>query len=597
MIKKFLSLALALLATGTPGINAQNLRASSESIYDIASGDGNFSSLATAIDVAGLKEVLDCEQFYCRSFTAFAPNNDAFAALPPGLVEKLLNEEGEWKHHLKDLLLYHVTFPKRASSSIDNGDRIFTLLPGEKVNATVTDGSVKINDATVVTADIEASNGIIHVLDGVLVPPFLTKDIIDVATEKGHFNTLLAAVDAAGLTDALKGEGPFTLFAPTDKAFEKLPAAVIEDLLEDTDTLSKILQYHVVSDTIIEKDEIEEGSVPTLLEGSNIEVTMNGYGFLKCPVLNGDVKIIIYDILTSNGIIHVISDVLVPPEIALPIPSIVEHAQAEPSLSNLTTFLGEASLVPALSGEGPFTVFAPSNEAFDKVIDLVESLDVAELADVLKYHVVEGKVTQSDLEEGNVTTLSGEDVQIDLRGWYKPKAYVNNKRIKKFDIEASNGVIHLIDDVLLPPLDVVSIARASGFSLLATAIEAAGLEEDLKGEGPFTVFAPTDKAFEALGETLTGLLEDPPALKNILLYHVVAGKIDGGALESLTSVETLQEGTISVESESGWLSWLWGDTIKLNSDTTIIKTDIGAANGIIHIIDSVLIPPESRAFD
>jgi transforming growth factor-beta-induced protein len=173
-------------------------------------------------------------------------------------------------------------------------------------------GNVYINDAQVVITDIETSNGVIHVIDSVILPPAKLSDIVDTAVADGRFTTLVAAVQAAGLVDTLKGEGPFTVFAPTDEAFAKLPAGTVEDLLkpENLETLKNILLYHVAAGKAMAADVValDGQAVDTALEGQQLKIALkDGNVFL-----NDTIQVVITDIETSNGVIHVIDAVLLP---------------------------------------------------------------------------------------------------------------------------------------------------------------------------------------------------------------------------------------------------------------------------------------------
>ena len=538
------------------------LRSSSESIFKFTQDNANFSTLATALELADLNSVLDCEYFFCPVFTVFAPNNEAFEALPEGTLDRLTTPD--FKRHLHYLLLYHVAPQTIRASDIEDGDTIDTLLLHNTLNATVSNDGVQINSATVVAADIENSNGVIHAIDQVLIPDFLTKDVVDIAQDANRFSILLAAVEAAGLTGALKGFTNITLFAPTNAAFEKLGSAVVADLLEDTATLVSILTYHVVEGVVL-SNELEEGDVPTL-QGESVSIEKTGsslFSYHRYPVLNGEIRLERTDILASNGVIHVIEDVLIPPSITPPTPTIAEIAAAEPDLSTLVEALGVAGLVDVLSDEGPFTVFAPVNSAFEKLGNAVVANllgDSETLTSVLSYHVVEDTILSDGLEEGMVPTLQGESITVDERGFWIFKSIVLNDDIhfKTTDIIASNGVIHLIEGVLIPPSAVLptptisEVASAEpSLSTLVGALDIADLVETLGGEGPFTVFAPTNSAFSKLNnDTLYALLDDTSALASVLLYHVISGSVKREDLEE-GSVTTLNGAAIEVDLK-GW---------------------------------------------
>lgn len=264
---------------------------------------------------------------------------------------------------------------------------------------------------------------------------------------------------------------------------------------------------------------------------------------------------------------------------------IVDIAIEDGRFTTLVAAVEAAGLVDALKGEGPLTVFAPTDDAFAALPEgTVDALlaDIPALTDILLYHVVEGKVMAGDVVALNsAMTLQGQYVDISVED---NKVMIDGAEVVITDIEASNGVIHVIDAVILPESrDIVDIAAEDGrFSTLVTAVEAAGLVDALKGEGPLTVFAPTDDAFAALPEgTLEALLADIPALTEILLYHVVEGKVRAADVVSLSEAPTLQgmSATISVEDGKVFVD-----------NAQVIITDIEASNGVVHVIDAVIIP-------
>lgn len=270
------------------------------------------------------------------------------------------------------------------------------------------------------------------------------KDIVDTAVAAGSFNTLAAALKAAGLIDALKGEGPFTVFAPTDAAFAKLPAGTVESLLkpENKDQLIAILTYHVVPANVMAKDVVKLTTATTLNgQRADIEVR-NGKVFVD------GAQVTKTDIAASNGTIHVIDSVILPET-----NNIVETAQSAGTFNTLIAAAKAAGLADFLMSEGPITVFAPTDEAFAKLpAGTVESLlkpeNKQKLIDILKYHVVSGRVyADQALKAGAADTVLGKDIHITSS---YGAAKVNNAKLVATDIEASNGVVHVIDAVLLP---------------------------------------------------------------------------------------------------------------------------------------------------
>ena len=272
-----------------------------QSIVDIAVGNPDFSTLVAALQAAELVDALSGE----GPFTVFAPTNDAFAALPEGTLDSLLLPEN--KQALTDILLYHVVSGNVLAADVVNLTEAETLL-GKNVNISVDMGSVMINEANVVATDIIGSNGVIHVIDSVILPPADLADIVDTAVADGRFTTLAAALGAAELVETLKGEGPFTVFAPTDDAFAKLPAGTVESLLlpENKQQLTDILLYHVVAGKVMAEDVVTLTEAETVL-GQNVTIKVeDGKVFIN------DAEVIITDIETSNGVIHVIDTVLLP---------------------------------------------------------------------------------------------------------------------------------------------------------------------------------------------------------------------------------------------------------------------------------------------
>ena len=276
--------------------------------------------------------------------------------------------------------------------------------------------------------------------------------------------------------------------------------------------------------------------------------------------------------------------------------SIVDIALGNDNFSTLVAALQKTELVSVLQGDGPFTVFAPTNDAFDALLsDLgvgsLDDLSKEDLTPILLYHVVSGNVTSADLSTGYVETLNslGPDgtnvaLQVDVTSGVVLNNSVN---VTSADIAATNGYVHVIDKVLVPPTVVDLAINNSDFSILVDAVVKADLATTLSGDGPFTVFAPTNAAFEALFTELgVSGIDDLTAsdLTPILLYHVVSGNVRSTDLSS-GGVQTLQGVEIDFDLTSGV-------TIDgLNSvGTNVVLVDIQGSNGVVHVIDKVLLP-------
>ncbi len=268
-------------------------------------------------------------------------------------------------------------------------------------------------------------------------------DLVDTAVAAGKFNTLAAALTAAGLVDTLKGDGPFTVFAPTDEAFAKLPKGTVETLLkpENKEKLKAILLYHVAAGQVLAKD-VATMPLPTI-NGQRAEVVVK-----SGKVMIDKATVTQTDVVAGNGVIHIIDTVLMPSD-----KTIVETAVAAGNFKTLARLLEHAELVEALQGAGPFTVFAPTDEAFAKLPkETVESLlkpeNKATLAGILTYHVVPGRIFSDAAAKGaSAKTLQGTEVHTLLKDG---KVRVGNATVVSADIDAGNGVIHAIDTVLMP---------------------------------------------------------------------------------------------------------------------------------------------------
>ncbi len=543
-------------------------------VVDVVVNSPDHNTLEAAVIAADLATTLSGP----GPFTVFAPTDAAFEALPMGTVDALLQDPSG---DLTQILLYHVLSGQVLSSDLSNG-QMATTINGKDINVTIDNGTVFINNAQVTVADIPADNGVVHVINAVLLPPRTT--VVDVVVNSPDHNTLEAAVIAADLATTLSGDGPFTVFAPTDAAFEALPMGTVEALLQDpSGDLTDILLYHVVS---------AEAPSSSLSTGQTI-ATVNGKA-ITVLIENGDVfinnaRVTVADIATDNGIVHVIDAVLLPPRT-----TVVDVIVNSPDHNTLEAAVIAAELAPTLSGDGPFTVFAPTDAAFDALpTGTVESLlqdPTGDLAQILLYHVLGAEVLSTDLTNGQVaTTLNGSDITVTIDNG---NVFINNAQVTVADITTDNGVVHVIDAVLLPrQITVVDvIVNSAVHNTLEAAVIAADLATTLSGDGPFTVFAPTDAAFDALpAGTVEALLQDPSGdLTDILLYHVLGAQVLSSDLSNGQVATTLNGKDVTVTIENG-------NVFVNNAQVTV--ADIVTDNGVVHIIDAVLLPPRTTVVD
>ena len=551
------------------------------SIMYIVANSGEHETLQAALEAAGLNGTLDSG----GPFTLFAPSDDAFAALPEGTVDDLLDDLPQ----LTEVLLHHVVNGTAMAGDLNDGD-VLTTLNNDNLTVSIDGMTYMIDMATVTAANIEASNGVVHVIDMVLIPteePELPS-IMDIVTESEAHTILEAAINAAGLNELLDGEDPFTLFAPTDDAFDALPEGTVATLLANIDELIEVLAHHVVGGTFMAED-LNDGDVLTTANDDNLTVTVDGMTYMidMATVISANIE-------ASNGVVHVIDMVLIPETNDQTVMSIIENS---PIHTTLETAIIAAGLANTLSGDGSFTVFAPSDEVFaalpDGALDLILA-NTELLTNLLLGHVHEGELYSADLTDGlNVTMMNEGDLTVSNDGM---TIMIDDAIIFQEDLPATNGVVHVIDNILpstvIDPdtLTVMSIIEASPeHTTLEAAINAAELAETLSGEGPFTVFAPTDDAFALLpAGTVEGLLADIPALTEILLHHVVGATAlstdfnDGDVLTTLNTTEL----TVSVD-----------DGTYIIDMATVTAANLEADNGVVHVIGMVLIPADPSSIN
>ncbi|KYK20032.1 hypothetical protein AYK25_09205 [Thermoplasmatales archaeon SM1-50] len=270
-----------------------------KNIVDTASADPDFETLVTAIVAADLDETLSDEN---AQFTVFAPTDTAFAALDPEFLANLVDNDTA---NLTKILTYHVVSGKKMSTDLSDGMRVKTV-QGKYITIAIENGNVYVDNAMVTTADITCSNGVIHVINAVIIPK---DNIVETAIENADFETLVTAIVAADLDETLSDENAqFTVFAPTDTAFAALDPVFLANLVDnDTANLTKILTYHVVSGKIMSSD-LSNNMTVTTVEGTTITITIDD----GKVYVNDDAMVISPDIECSNGVIHVIDKVIFP---------------------------------------------------------------------------------------------------------------------------------------------------------------------------------------------------------------------------------------------------------------------------------------------
>lgn len=272
--------------------------------------------------------------------------------------------------------------------------------------------------------------------------------IVEAALQSEDLATLVAAVKAAGLVETLSGKGPFTVFAPTDAAFEALPKGALKALLQpqNREQLTALLTYHVVPDRLMAEKVVARSGAVTV-NGQRIDFSVEKKGRDTIVRVDG-ARVVTTDIACSNGVVHVIDAVIMPAG-----DSLVETAARAGTFQTLLTAAKAAGLAETLAEGGPFTIFAPTDEAFaalpeGTVATLLESANKDQLVRILKHHVVPGRVYSDDLVRvGRWKTLAGTTLTTTATDGGR---MIGGGRLSATDLDASNGVIHVVDAVLLP---------------------------------------------------------------------------------------------------------------------------------------------------
>ena len=538
---------------------------SSSTIVDVARDAGNFTTLVAALEATGLDDTLaDTSQ----EFTVFAPTDDAFSLLGEDTINGLLADTDT----LSSILTYHVVSGSvNAEAAIGLAGTTVDTVNGGKVALSLNGDSLLINTSTVTMTDIATDNGIIHVIDAVLMPIATaeaapTTNIVETAQQAGGFTTLLAALDAAGLTAALSDESAqFTVFAPTDAAFEAVGSKMINTLLANPDVLGDILKQHVLTGAVdsVTAMSLNGQSAETLL-GNALPITINAETDM---LMFGGANIVVKDIATTNGVIHVIDSVIVA-DVTLPesFGTIADVASDNGNFTTLIAALGATGLDTLVADPtNTFTVFAPTDDAFAALgQDTIDALlaDTDTLRDILLYHVV---ADASVLSDAAVTIANSENNKVEMANgdmaalsYVDSALFINDSAVTAANVTADNGVIHVLNKVIMPPAEVGTPTKTiatvatetDALSTLVTALQAADLVDTFNDTTKsFTVFAPTNAAFNKIPtDTLNALLADTDALTGVLTQHVLGAQV--GSTDAFATngkmVTTLAENMISV---------------------------------------------------
>uniref|UniRef100_A0A8C3S751 Periostin n=1 Tax=Chelydra serpentina TaxID=8475 RepID=A0A8C3S751_CHESE len=459
------------------------------------------------------------------SFTFFAPSNEAWELLDQDIHSNLIDNVNI---ELYNALHNHMVNKRMLTKDLKNGLTLVSMY---------NDQQLFIN----------------HYPNGVMVT-FINS----------------AAAITSGVLDTLGKPGHYTLFAPTNEAFEKLPRGVLERIMGDKVASEALIKYHILN-TLQCSEAIMGGAVYETLEGSTVEVGCDGESLTVNGVKMANRK----DIVTSNGVIHLIDHVLIPNSAK----QVIELAGDQQT--TFTDLLAQLGLTSSLRPEGQYTLLAPLNGAFS---DDTLRMDQRLLKLIMQNHILKVKIGLNELYNGqNVETLGGKQLRIFV---YRTAVCIENSCMVRGSKEGRNGVIHIFRQIIKPAEKSLRevLKNDKRFSIFLNLVKDADLEDVLSQPGEWTLFVPTNEAFKGLTDEEKEILRrDKNALRNILLYHLTKGIYIGNGFEpGVTNIlKTIQGSKLFLKTVN--------DTLLVN-ELTSKESDLMTTNGVIHVIDKLLYP-------
>ncbi|XP_005305660.1 periostin isoform X4 [Trachemys scripta elegans] len=500
------------------------------------------------------------------SFTFFSPSNDAWELLDREIHSNLIDNVNI---ELYNALHNHMVNKRMLTKDLKNGLTLVSMYNDQQLLINhYPNGVVTVNCARIIHGNQIATNGVVHVIDRVLTP--VGNTIQEFLEAEDDVSSLRAAAITSGVLDTLGKPGHYTLFAPTNEAFEKLPRGVLERIMGDKVASEALMKFHILN-TLQCSEAIMGGAVYETLEGSTIEVGCDG----ESLTINGVKMINRKDIVTSNGVIHLIDHVLIPNSAK----QVIELANDQQ-----TTFidlLAQLGLVSSLRPEGQYTLLAPLNVAFS---DDTLRMDQRLLKLIMQNHILKVKIGLSELYNGQkVETLGGKRLRIFV---YRTAVCIENSCMVRGSKEGRNGVIHIFRQIIKPAEKSLRevLKNDKRFTIFLNLVKEADLDDVLSQPGEWTLFVPTNEAFKGLTDEEKEILRrDKNALRTILLYHLTKGIYIGSGFEpGVTNIlKTIQGSKLHLKTVN--------DTLLVN-ELKSKESDLMATNGVIHVIDQLLYP-------
>ncbi|XP_029458604.1 periostin isoform X2 [Rhinatrema bivittatum] len=502
------------------------------------------------------------------SFTFFAPSNEAWQLLDPEIRSGLLSNVNI---ELLNALHYHMVNKRMLTKDLKNGITLKSMYNNQDLLINhYPNGVVTVNCARIIHGNQIATNGVVHVVDRVLTG--FGNTIQDFIESEDDLSSLRAAAITSDVLDTLGKPGHYTLFAPTNDAFENLPRGVLERIMGDKTASEALMKFHIL-DSVQCSEAIMGGAIYDTLEGNTVEIGCDGDSL----TVNGVKMVKRKDIVTSNGVIHLIDKVMIPDSAK----QVMELAG--PKQTTFTDLMAQLGLAASLKPEGEYTLLAPQNDAFS-----AETLrtDQRALKLILQNHILKKKIVLNELYNGQeLQTLGNKNLRVYV---YRTSVCIEDSCMLRGSKEGRNGAIHMFRKIIKPSETSLfdTLSRDKRFSMFLSLIESAGLKDMLTEEGAWTLFVPTNDAFKGLSEMeIETLKRDKVALQNILLYHLTRGVFIGGGFEpGVTNIlKSIQGSKLMVK--------VINDTVSIN-DVQSKESDVMTRNGVIHVVDKLLFPAD-----
>uniref|UniRef100_A0A5F8GQG6 Periostin n=1 Tax=Monodelphis domestica TaxID=13616 RepID=A0A5F8GQG6_MONDO len=514
-------------------------------------------------DVSKLREEIEGK----GSYTFFAPSNEAWDNLDSEIRRGL---ESNVNVELLNALHSHMVNKRMLTKDLKNGMVVPSMYNnlGLFINH-YPNGVVTVNCARIIHGNQIATNGVVHVIDRVLTQ--IGTSIQDFLEAEDDLSSFRAAAITSDLLEALGRDGHFTLFAPTNEAFEKLPRGVLERIMGDKVASEALLKYHILN-TLQCSEAIMGGAVFETLEGHTVEIGCDG----ESLTVNGVKMVNRKDIVTNNGVIHLIDQVLIPDSAK----QVIELAGKQQT--TFTDLMAQLGLASHLKPDGEYTLLAPTNNAFT---DDTLRMDQRLLKLILQNHILKVKVGLNELYNGqHLETLGGKQLRVFV---YRTAICIENSCMLRGSKQGRNGAIHVFQEIIKPAEKSLheTLKQDKRFSIFLNLLEAADLKDTLIQPGEWTLFVPTNDAFKGMtNEEKEILIRDKNALQNIILYHLTPGVFIGGFEPGVTNIlKTTQGSKIFLKGVNNTL---------LVNEVKSKESDVMTTNGVIHVVDKLLYPAD-----